>query len=320
MTTVIAPGRWLGLRNTSTDKHVFTILAFDQRGSYKRMLPDGTTYEEAVNLKQAVIDALTPHTSAVLLDPTYGLMPAQERARGCGLLMSLEKSGYTGDSTYRGLGFDKDWTVAKIAQMGGTAVKLMVYYHPDTGELATDNEATIQAVADECHQYGLPLFLEPMSYSLDADISKNSAEFAATRPEVIIETARRLSRVGADVLKLEFPHDAKFNSDHNAWAEACQAVSEVCAIPWVLLSAGVDFEIFEQQVIVACEAGASGWLAGRAMWKESVDYQGEERAQFLNEKAVSRVRRLVELANEKARPWTDFYSPLTGDGDWYRSA
>lgn len=319
MTKTILPGQWLGLRNTSTNNHVFTILAFDQRASYRRMLPENATYETAVNLKKAVVDALSPFTSAVLLDPTYGLLPAQNRARKCGLLMSVEKSGYSGDSTYRRLGFDEDWTVAKISKMGATAVKLMVYYHPDTAELADELEDTIRDIAAQCHECGLPLFLEPMSYSTEPNVSKNSPQFAESRAKIVIETARRLSRLGADVLKLEFPHDAAFDQNIDEWRNACEAVSDVCEIPWVLLSAGVDYSIFEQQVTIACESGASGWLAGRAIWKESVDLSGPVQQDFLNGEAVDRVKRLVEIATEKAKPWTEFYEPFSGDGDWYRT-
>ena len=39
MNAKLTPGRWRGLKATSTSEHVFTIMAFDQRGSYAKMLP-----------------------------------------------------------------------------------------------------------------------------------------------------------------------------------------------------------------------------------------------------------------------------------------
>ena len=317
MTHTLTPGKWRGLKQTSTSHNIFTILAFDQRGSYRKMLPEGTSYETAVQIKTEVVATLSPHTSAVLLDAPYGLQPALSMSGASGLLMSLEKSGYSGDSTYRRLDFVDGWTVDKIKRMGASAVKLMVYYHPESGALAEELEEIVRQVAAECQQYDLPLFLEPMSYSLDANISKSSAAFAATRPHVVRETARRLSVLGADVLKLEFPNDAAFDGDQTAWQAACEAISEVCATPWVLLSAGVDFATFEIQTAVACRAGASGFLAGRAIWKEVVDLDAAGRMTFLKGTAVERTQRLAEIADQYARPWTEFYAPPTGGESWF---
>jgi len=315
----ITPGKWRHLKQTSTDEHIFTILAFDQRGTYRRMLPEGTPFETAVQIKRDVVVALSYHTSAVLLDPIYGLPSALEMAGHSGLLMSLEKSGYSGDSTYRQLAFIEGWTVGKIKRMGASAVKLMVYYHPESGALAEELEELIRGVALECRRYDLPLFLEPMSYSLQPGVPKQSAAFAATRPDVVRETARRLGQLGAEVLKLEFPVDVAFNDDRSVWRSACAAISDVCPVPWVLLSAGVEFEVFEEQVQIACEAGASGFLAGRAIWKEAITMSPEERQRFLTGTAVERLKRLSEIAARLARPWTDFYSPAAGGEAWFNT-
>lgn len=313
----LTPGRWRGLKQTSNINDKFTILAFDQRDSYTKMLPPQTPYEEAVNIKHEVVLALAPYSSAVLLDTNYGLKPALEMDRQAGLLMALEKSGYTGDSTYRRIEFYSDWSVEKIKRMGAAAVKLLIYYHPGSGALAQEIEDLVARVRAECTQYDLPLFLEPVSYSLDKEVAKESAEFAATRPQVVRETAARLAKLKPDVLKLEFPVDTKFNSDQSAWLAACEAVSQVCDVPWVLLSAGVDFDVFEPQVEIACRSGASGFLAGRAIWKEGVAMKAAERERFLRDTAIPRLEQLVEVANRHARPWTDFYQPLASGETWY---
>ncbi|MFN8373927.1 MAG: tagatose 1,6-diphosphate aldolase [Anaerolineae bacterium] len=316
MAQEITVGRWQGLKRSSIDGDLFTILAFDQRGTYRRMLPENTTYETAVDIKREVVTALSPHASAVLLDTDYGLPSAMYLARSSGILMALERSGYSGDSTYRRIEFDPKWSVAKIKRMGASAVKLLAYYHPYSGALAEEIEGVVRSVADECHRFDLPLFLEPISYSLDATISKESAEFAQTRPEVVRETAERLSKTGADILKMEFPVDAAFDSDMRSWEAACTAVSKASVVPWVLLSAGVDFETFAEQTRIACQSGASGFLAGRAIWKEAVTMSHTERVQFLAEKGTERLYRLSKIALENARPWTDFYSPPRAKRTW----
>lgn len=317
MKQTLTPGRWRGLIGSSTDTYVFTILAFDQRGSYTDMLPDGSTYEDAVRIKQEVVTALSPHASAVLLDPTYGLIPALHMSRSSGLLMALEKTGYSGKSTYRLTDFDPDWTVEKIKKIGAAAVKLLVYYHPDAGELATEIETLVQQTAIACHANDLPLFLEPLSYSLDANISKSSAEFAKQRPQIVRDTAQRLSALGPDILKMEFPVDAAFDMNEHSWQSACAAISEVSSVPWVLLSAGVDFSVFERQALIACQNGASGFLAGRAIWKECVRMSAAERQQFLGTTAVERLVRLNDVTLKHGRPWTDFYQPALAPEDWY---
>lgn len=317
MTQTLTPGRWRGLKTTSTKDGIFTILAFDQRGSYRKMLPADTSYDAAVAIKREVVVALSYHTSAVLLDNQYGLSSVQDMSGQSGVLMSLEESGYSGDATYRKLIFNDQWTAAKIKKMGGSAIKLLAYYHPHSGELAEEIEGVIRSVVEDCHKEDLPVFLEPMSYSTDKAISKESEAFAKTRPQVVIDTADRLSKTGADVLKLEFPVDAAFNTDQAYWRETCEAVSKASTVPWVLLSAGVDFSTFETQTQIACEAGASGWLAGRAIWKESVTMSPEDRTKFLATTAPERIARLTAIANAKARPWADFYSPYPASDTWY---
>ncbi len=317
MTTTLTPGKWRGLKSTSTDAHLFTILAFDQRGSYRRMLPQGTPHTVAVAIKREVVTALSPHTSAVLLDPIYGLDAAMHMFGGSGWLMALEKSGYSGDATARELAFLPGWTVEKLKRAGASAVKLLVYYHPDAGALTERLEETVRQVAEQCRRYDLPLFVEPLSYSLDPNVPKASATFAEQRPRVVRETIRRLSLLGVDVMKMEFPVDVAFEHDRNVWRAACEALSEASATPWVLLSAGVDFDTFEQQARVAFQAGASGFLAGRAIWKECIPMSAEQRAQFLAQTATVRVQRLSALAAEFARPWTDFFAPPPPDEGWF---
>ncbi len=320
MPKTLTPGRYRGLKTTSLgDADVFGIIAFDQRGSYRKMMPAAASYEQLVQVKSEIIGALSIDASAILTDPIYGLGPAMRMSPRAGLLLALEKSGYSGDSSYRKTELIPGWTPEKIRKAGASAVKFMVYYHPDSGDLAEELEALICQVRRDCHAWDLPVFLEPMSYSLDPAAPKDSADFAEGRAEVVIETARRLSRTGVDVLKMEFPLDIQFNRDHEAWRSACQRLSDASAVPWVLLSAGVDFEQFKPQARVACESGASGFLAGRAIWKEAVSMSRTDRADFLRDVARDRLRQLLAIAAANARPWTDFYSAPESSENWYES-
>lgn len=317
MVQTLTPGRWRGLKTASSRMNVFNILAFDQRGTYRKMLPPDTSYEAAAQMKRDIVVALSFHASAVLLDNQYGLQSVEDMNGSSGILMAYEESGYSGDSTYRGIKFDDQWTISKIKQMGASAVKVLAYYNPNSKTLAAEIEDVLKQVAEDCHKQDLPLFLEPLSYSLDAKVAKESAEFAKLRPDIVIETAERLSKTGADILKMESPVDPNFDSDQQHWADTFAAVSKVSTVPWVLLSAGVNYETFESQTRLACEAGASGWLAGRAIWKETVTMTSEQRSTFLSSKATERMQRLNAISAQYARPWTDFYAAPVGSMTWY---
>lgn len=320
MTQQLTPGRFRGLKSSSlASRDVFGIVAFDQRGSYRRMMPPDSSYDDLVRVKNEVIGALSSEASAILTDPTYGLGAAMRMNGKSGLLLALEKSGYSGDSSYRRTELIPGWTAEKIRKVGANAVKFMVYYNPQNEALAAELEAMIRGVVEECHRWDLPVFLEPMSYSVDSDIAKESAAYAAERAEIVIETARRLSRTGADVLKMEFPLDIQYDRDHASWRRACAGLSDASAVPWVLLSAGVDFEQFKPQAQIACESGASGFLAGRAIWKEAATMAESERCAFLRDAASDRLTQLLAIAAAEARPWSDFYAPPQTTETWYES-
>jgi tagatose 1,6-diphosphate aldolase len=302
-------GKWNGLKKTSNEAGTFSIVAFDQRDSYRQMLPSNITYSEAVKIKRAIVEALSPYASAFLLDPEYGLEPALYSHRNSGLILALEKSGYSGGATHRRTELYEHWSVAEIKLAGAQAVKLLVYYHPEAGELADEIETLSGDIAEQCRVHDLCYFLEPLIYSLDPRLPKASPEFARQRPELICETVTRLAATGPDVLKLEFPVDVAFDPDKSHWRDACAALSATSPVPWVLLSAGVEFEVFKQQLEIACAAGASGFLAGRAIWQEGVSMSPEARQAFLTQTAVPRLKQLTEIVDAYARPWTAFFSP-----------
>jgi len=319
-------GKIRGLQATSTAQGLFAVLAYDHRGSLRRLMcpdaPDTVSYADAVALKLEIVTALAPHASGVLLDPVYGA--SQAVAAGSlpgwvGLLVALEETGYAGDASARRTRPLPGWSVAQIKRMGASAVKLLVYYHPDAGEVTAAQEALVSQVADKCRQHDIAFFLEPMSYGVDPDAPKGSALFARDRTRVVVETARRLSRMGADVLKLEFPVNVAHEADESEWRAACRLVSEASVVPWALLSAGVDFATFQRQVEIACQEGASGYLAGRAVWQEAVALAGEARARFLREEAARRLDALAAIADREGRPWTEFYPPQLVPEGWYRT-
>ena len=321
-------GKLRGLASTATKESVFTILAFDHRQSFAKMLPPrqgGTvSYADIVAAKAAVVEALSPHASAVLLDPEYSA--AQSIASGIlpgrtGLLVAVEETGYSGTATARESKLLPGWSVAKIKRMGADAVKLLIYYHPDAGELTDHQENLTREVIQDSRRYDIPLYLEVVSYSIDPKLDKNSAGFAAMRPWLIGEIAARLGAMGPDVLKLEFPVDVFNDPEEENWSRACEAVSEAANCPWAVLSAGVDFDMFKRQVEIACRGGASGYIAGRAVWKEGIPMPPQQRDDWLRKVAAARLDQLAEIADRHARPWRDFFPGIenTVGSGWLES-
>jgi tagatose-1,6-bisphosphate aldolase len=311
----ITIGKLRGLGQISSARGTFTALALDHRQNLRKANPAFVNDAELSRFKLDVTSALASRATAVLLDPEVSA--AQAIAEGVipnnvGLVVAVESTGYAGDTTARQAQIIPGWSVEKARRMGASAIKLLVYYHPDS-PTAPEIESFTKKIADDCAKQDLVLMLEPLSYSLDENKKLTSEE----KRYVVVETAKRLTPLGADILKAEFPL-AVTESDQRLWREACEEISAAIDIPWILLSAAVDFESFIQQTMAACNAGASGIAVGRAVWKEAVSMNHETRNTFLNTIAAQRVSRLTSLCHALAKPYTDFY---TADApfDWYKT-
>ena len=319
-------GKIRGLQEISSPQGLITVLALDHRGTLIKAMglneKDADVYQQVRDFKFLAIRYLLPHATAVLIDPQLG--GAEAIARGVipgskGLMITLESSGYLGVSTARYNEIIPGWSPAKIKRMGASAIKFKIDYHPHAGEVTRRTEELVKQVSEQAASLDIPLLLEPVSYSMDSSYKKESVEYARTRPSVVVETARRLGPM-VDVLKLEFPHDAAFNQDESEWKKACQEVTSISPVPWVLLSAGVEFDIFKRQARVACESGASGYVAGRAIFQEAAPLKGSAREDFLKHTAAPRMQELLEIASQTARPWMDGYPGLADsvDANWIK--
>jgi tagatose-1,6-bisphosphate aldolase len=154
--------------------------------------------------------------------------------------------------------------------------------------------------------------LEPLSYPLDPKVKKLTSD---EKRYVVTKTARRLTPLGVDVLKAEFPLDTA-DPDESQWEAACAEITSVSVTPWILLSAAVAFETFIRQITIACKEGASGIAVGRAVWQEAVGMDGTPRLDFLRTTGRERLARLTTLCNELAKPFGDFYT-AEAPFDWY---
>ncbi len=301
----ISIGKLRGLQQISSQRGTFTALALDHRQNLRKANPLLASDEQLSRFKLDVTSTLASRATAVLLDPEVSAaqaIAARSIPNNVGLVVAVESTGYTGDATARQAQIIPGWSVEKAKRMGASAIKLLVYYHPDS-PTAPEIEAFTKNISNECDKHDLVLMLEPLSYSLDESKKLSSEE----KRYVVVETAKRLAPLGADILKAEFPLDVT-ESNQTLWKDACEEISAASPIPWILLSAAVDYEVFVQQVSVACNAGASGIAVGRAVWKEAVMMDGDERIKFLRTTARSRISRLTSLCHALAKPYTDFYT------------
>jgi len=307
------------------------MCAIDHRGALKRALneknPAAVSYQDMVDFKLDLCQAIAPFASAILLDPEYGagqaiaagLLPGSK-----GLLVGMEKTGYAGDSTARITELLPGWSVKKAKKMGASAVKLLIYFRPDIKDIASKQLDLVARLADQCIEEDIAFLVEPVSYPINEG-EASSKKFAEIKPGLVIETARQITALPIDVLKAEFPADIKFERDEEKLLRFCRELNQASRLPWVLLSAGVDFNAFKKQVVIACKAGASGFLAGRALWQEGAQiHSREERMNFFQNTTAPRLKELAEIADSYDNPWYarlgtengKFTPPADG---WYRS-
>lgn len=311
----ITIGKLRGLQQISSRRGTFTALALDHRQNLRKANPAFVSDDELSRFKVDVTRAIATKATAVLLDPEVSAAQAiAQRAipHNVGLVVAVESTGYTGDATARQAQIIPGWSVEKARHMGASAIKLLVYYHPDS-PAASEIEDFTSKIAEDCMKQDLVLMLEPLSYSLDENKKLTSEE----KRYVVVETAKRLTPLNVDILKAEFPLDVN-DMDESKWVDACKEISAASVTPWILLSAAVEYDTFLRQVTVACNAGASGIAVGRAVWKEAVMMNGDERMKFLRTTAKYRLSRLTSLCHALAKPYTDFYQ-ADAPFDWYRS-
>lgn len=321
----VSIGKLRGMQQLSTDDGVFTIVACDQRGALGRMMEQvgrtPVTYDSMVQMKQDIVGPLAPLGSGVLLDPEYaaaqlvyaGTMPGRT-----GLVVALEKTGYEDRKGDRLTHLLPDWGVDKIKAMGAAAVKLLVYYNPRRESAARHQLDVVAQVAEQCKQYDIPFMLEPLAYPTN---DGDTVEFIREKPDIVVETAEQMSDYEVDLLKMEFPVHASVH-DADEWQKQCERLNAASRVPWALLSAGVGFEQFADQLKAACQAGASGFVCGRALWREAVEIVDEtERQTFVSKTMPSRMRTLVDIATTYGSAWGERASHKHGLSDapegWY---
>jgi len=324
----LTPGKLAGLRNVSNERGVIAAAAMDQRGSLQKSLAKekGGDVSDAMmeEFKSLVTEVLTPHASAILLDPEWGLPASRRRAKNAGLLLAYEKTGY--DKTGPGrLGDLLDlWSVRRLKEAGADCLKILLYYSPfDPKDVNDKKHAWVERIGDECRGNDIPFFLEFVGYEEGAD--EKGLDYARKKPKIVAASMKEFSkdRYGVDVLKVEVPINMKYVDGTKAFGGQ-KAYSKIEAMglfleaatattkPFIYLSAGVSNAEFTEALELAAESGVkfNGVLCGRATWKEGIPIYAKQGAnafrEWLESEGVTNINN-VNARLKAATPWYSIY-------------
>jgi tagatose 1,6-diphosphate aldolase len=324
-------GKFDNINAVADERGVIAAMAIDQRGSLKKAIAKAkggdASDAELSEFKVIASEVLTPHASAILLDPEYGLEAVAHRAKQAGVFLAYEKTGY--DATVKGRLPDllSEWSVRRLVEAGANVIKILLYYDPDDApQINTIKHAFIERIGDECRANDVPFFLEPISYS-DEIGDEQGIAFARAKPEKVTKYMQEFSQpqYGVDVLKVEVPVNVRYvegskaNRDGQAAYSRAEAMdhfrtaASASRIPFIYLSAGVTDEIFRETLELAAEAGTpfSGVLCGRATWQDGIPEYGKGGAEalraWLSDRGVQNIEALNEVLAKGAKPWWDFY-------------
>jgi tagatose-1,6-bisphosphate aldolase len=293
----IDPGKVRSFQRVTSADGYFLICALDHLSDFQELLDKDITkvsYQRTGEAKIDLIRGLAGECTAFLLDARFGL--AQAIVSGAlpgsvGLMGSIEDEDYKPSTETRKTRFRTNWGIRQMKMLGVDVCKLLWFYRPDSS-VAEHQRDLVRNLFAECSSLSLPLVVEPIWYPLEGEDAK-SPKWREHRVEGIIESAREANSLGVDMLKVEFPGYVDDEAGCAKALDACRRLDASVNVPWVILSAGVGYESFKTQVEIACSAGASGFLAGRSIWRDAAS---THEPQARKKAAQDAVRRLAELA------------------------
>jgi tagatose 1,6-diphosphate aldolase len=325
----LTAGKLKHMKALSNSAGVIAAAAMDQRGSLKKAIAaaKGVTQDQVTDqimeeFKIAVSRILTPHASAILLDPEWGLPAAKARAKNAGLLLAYEETGYDNTQPGRLPDLLPHLSVKRIKEMSADAVKILLYYTPfDPASINDIKHAFIERIGAECEAYDIPFFLEFVGYDEKGENEKG-LEYAKKKPAVVKGSMLEFSKpqYKVDVLKVEVPVNPAYVQGSRAYkggdhaytrAQALEHFRDAASVatkPFIYLSAGVSNPVFIENLEFAGESGTdySGVLCGRATWLDGVAVYGKKGLSALEDWLSDEGVRNIEAVNEAiktAKPW-----------------
>ncbi|ACV80266.1 tagatose-bisphosphate aldolase [Nakamurella multipartita] len=286
-----------GMSSISTPGGRMLIVAADQRNGMKAAMTDapngakGISTAELAAAKSDLVQYLANHAPAILLDPEVALPAIVDEGtlgRNTALVVGMDASGFETVDGLRYTRYVDGVTPRRVRELGGDVAKMLFYTRPDKQGLTSVVADQIRELVAACSAEGLLLIVELLTYQLE---DESDEDYRAAFGTLVVDGAKLAVECGAKVLKLQYPGSA----------QACQAVTAAAdGVPWAVLSAGVDHETFIEQVAIAMANGASGAMAGRSLWKDSLSISSATRQDYLTNRALPRLRELnavIDAAN-----------------------
>ena len=324
----ISAGKLKHMKALSNEAGIIAAAAMDQRGSLQKSLAaakgvdkSAVTQEMMEDFKIAVTKVLTPHASAILLDPEYGIPASKVRSANAGLLLAYEETGYDNTQPGRLPDLLPLLSARRIKEFGADAVKILIYYSPfDDARVNDIKHAFVERIGSECEDNEIPFFLEFVGYDPKGGDEK-SLEYAKQKPAIVTGAMAEFSKpqYKVDMLKVEVPivaayvEGSRFYKGQKAYsmAEALdlfRKAADVATKPFIYLSAGVSNAEFIENLSMASDSGTdySGVLCGRATWKEAIPVFATKGMaaleDWLSDEGVKNIE-AVNTAIKSASPW-----------------
>ncbi len=322
----LTAGKQWGLRRMADERGIFKMTAVDQRPPIKGPIAEylgvnEAPWDQVARFKGLLVETLQGKSTAMLLDPHYAIPHAIGKlSPGKGLIVTLEDSLFKDTTGGRLSANIDDWSVGKIKRMGGDAVKVLAWYRPDAGsDVTRQQQDYVKRIGEDCARFDIPFLFELLVYPLasDAHQTQEYIEMKGKKSDHVLASVEEFAKsdYGVDVFKLESPVNAE---DADGSREVQALFDEMGALagrPWVMLSAGAGKSQFKKVLGHAFAAGASGFLAGRAIWLDAFStYPDWEKIEHdLRSVAVDYLAEIGDLADQHAANWAT-HSCFGNDG------
>lgn len=259
------------------------MVAMDQRESLRTMLCEHgheVTEDRVAAFKTAVARELAPYASGFLIDRAH--VGAVGRLVPHGLILAVDRLVQAEGGPVEDTSLDDDAEVGE----GVAGLKLLVIWRDD--ERRAERIELARRFVELARSQGVLSVLEPVVRH-------------ANREWAIVEAARELGAVRPSLYKCQVPLEGK--GDPAELTRRAEAIDSALPCPWVVLSQGVAADDFPRAVEAACRGGASGFLAGRALWTATLS--ADDPTELLRARSVPRLRELGELVDRHGRPWRE---------------
>ena len=277
------------------------MVAVDQREALRGMFAAHQSTpvldSQLTQFKVDVARELSPYASALLVDQEFGIdaiIDQKVLKNSCGLIAAADLLVGPPGGAATDTAIDPEVDPIRMSDIGSVGLKFLILWRND--ESPDMRAQLVEDFNKLCQISGLPSIVE-IIVKPPRDTTKGF-----NREEEIIIAAREAATWKPDLYKAEVPFHGE--GDLNLVMKNADRISEAIGSPWVVLSNGVKQPFFADAVKACAMGGASGFLAGRAVWADIVSSPDIPKA--LREISIPRLEQLTEIVDTHAKPWSSW--------------